>query len=294
VMVSAIITTHNRKALLKRAIESVLSQIYKDIECIVIDDASNDGTTDYISEYITENRIIYHRISEDESTGGNHARNVGISMARGKYIAFLDDDDEWLPMKIEEQVNCLIKNPGIQFVHVGGYKVYDSENGRTETVGNSSGQYIVQDFKREILTGIRTMNVAMMVEKALLLDVGGFDEKLKYLQEYELSIRLFQKTKAVYIDKPLYVVHINKADKKRLTNNVGGWERTLKIITNKHHELFDRLSQKEKTERKYYFLGDGIIRARNANDRVRLIKFYCMIFFDPRIDLMLLKRKMKK
>ena len=99
-LVSAIITTHNRKDLLKRAIDSVFAQTYPNIELIVVDDASNDGT----SEMCDDNRINYIFIPKLESHGGNYARNLGIKASKGEYCAFLDDDDYWLPTKIEKQV----------------------------------------------------------------------------------------------------------------------------------------------------------------------------------------------
>lgn len=112
--VSAIITTHNRKVLLKRSIESVFSQTYPNIELIVVDDASTDGTDDYCK--VLSLRYIY--ISKQESKGGNYARNLGIKAATGEYVAFLDDDDYWLPSKIEKQVT-LLENSDCELVYCG-------------------------------------------------------------------------------------------------------------------------------------------------------------------------------
>ena len=103
--VSAIITTHNRCDLLVRAIESVLSQTYREQECIVVDDASVDDTSEVCKRY----PVIYLQIPKEESRGGNYARNLGIKASKGKYCAFLDDDDYWLPTKIEKQVELIEK-----------------------------------------------------------------------------------------------------------------------------------------------------------------------------------------
>ena len=100
-LVSAVIITHNRKDLVMRAIESVLTQTYTNIECIVVDDASTDGTVELLS---SSEDINYIYIPKSESRGGNHARNVGIAASHGVYVAFLDDDDYWLPTKIEKQL----------------------------------------------------------------------------------------------------------------------------------------------------------------------------------------------
>ena len=106
--VSAIITTHNRLELLIKAINSVLNQTYENIELIIVDDNSTDGTRTYIQKLLLENKdISYIYISPDDSKGGNYARNLGINAASGEYIAFLDDDDEWLVDKIQKQINFL-------------------------------------------------------------------------------------------------------------------------------------------------------------------------------------------
>ena len=297
VYVSAIITTHNRKELLPRAIESVLTQTYNDMECIVIDDASSDGTTEYIKDYILSGKIVYHRIPENETKGGNHARNVGISMSKGEYIAFLDDDDEWLPDKIRTLVAALDIFPEAHFVHSAGYKEYDNEAGRRELVQlvkNIETEVVLQDLSIDILTEIRTLNIALFVKKDILVDIGEYDENLRFLQEYEMSVRLFQKTKAIYVNKPLYVIHINTSDNQRLTNNIDGWEQALKAINLKHQNLIDKLSFTQKMERKFNFLRDGINRAKTRKAYAKIAKYYSMILFNPGIDMMLIKKTIRK
>ncbi len=113
-LVSAIITTHNRIDLLPRAIKSVQEQTYPSIELIVVDDASSDGT----NEYCHKQSLQYMHIPKEESKGGNHARNLGVLAAKGEYIAFLDDDDYWLPTKIEKQMD-LIKAKDCELVYCG-------------------------------------------------------------------------------------------------------------------------------------------------------------------------------
>ena len=111
---SVIVPVYKVEKYLPNAIESVLNQTYTDIECIVVDDNSDDGTDAICKEY----PIHYIYISPSESRGGNYARNKGIRLAKGEYIAFLDDDDYWLPTKIEKQVK-LIEEKGCDLVHCG-------------------------------------------------------------------------------------------------------------------------------------------------------------------------------
>src|SRR5512138_1185650 len=94
-LVSVVIPTYNRAPLLERAIHSVLSQTYTNLEVIVIDDASTDDTQDRIKNLqLADIRIQY--IRHDRNRGSQAARNTGIHAAKGKYVAFLDSDDEWL------------------------------------------------------------------------------------------------------------------------------------------------------------------------------------------------------
>ena len=100
--ISVIIPVFNRVKLIARCINSVINQTYPVNEIIVVDDGSNDGTYDLIRTYFPQVISIYQ-----ENKGVSNARNVGIQAAKGKWIAFLDSDDEWLPNKIEKQISFI-------------------------------------------------------------------------------------------------------------------------------------------------------------------------------------------
>ncbi len=102
--VSVIIPTYNRAHLLGRAIESVLDQTYQDFEIIVVDDASADETEEVVKSF-GDDRI--NHIRHQKNKGGSAARNTGIKAARGEFIAFLDSDDEWVPKKLEKEIDRL-------------------------------------------------------------------------------------------------------------------------------------------------------------------------------------------
>jgi glycosyltransferase involved in cell wall biosynthesis len=106
-LISAIITTHNRKEMMRQAIESVLNQVPcgEAVEVIVVDDNSSDGTREVIAEY---DRARYLRAREGTPAG---TRNVGIAGSTGSWLAFLDDDDVWLPQKLQVFVAALRNNP---------------------------------------------------------------------------------------------------------------------------------------------------------------------------------------
>ena len=110
-MVSVIIPTYNREKLIKRSIESVLAQTYADLECIVVDDGSTDNTQSVV-EAIPDHRVKYVKLPEGK--GANAARNFGVSIAKGEYIAFQDSDDLWDPEKLERQL-AFMKEHGYAF-----------------------------------------------------------------------------------------------------------------------------------------------------------------------------------
>ena len=211
-MVSAIITTHNRKELLRRAIESVLSQTYLEMECIVIDDASNDGTDQICKLYPV--RYIY--IPKEESKGGNYARNLGIYAAVGEYVAFLDDDDYWLPTKIEKQVK-LIEEKDCELVFCGkrleivGHECMKFKDSLPETTYEG-------DMSRKILLTICCTTTNILAKRQALIDVGLFDESLRFWQEYELTIRMAQRKPFYFVNEVLSVYRIDKKDSSRLTD----------------------------------------------------------------------------
>ena len=272
-LVTAIITTHNRKTLLRRAIESVLNQTYTNIECIVIDDKSNDETDILCKDY----PIQYIYIPASESKGGNYARNKGIKAAKGEYIAFLDDDDYWLPTKIEKQV-ALIESKDCEMVHCG--RILETiKNGKTyykETLPNPAHY---GDMSKMILLTICTTTTNILAKKQALFDVGLFDEELKFWQEYELTIRLAQRKPFYFVNEPLSVYRIDVKDKNRLTNKYYEWKNTVKYIHKKHEELYKKLSFIEHFKLKQLIWIDALTRSKSSG--LIFLYFYYFILLLP-------------
>ena len=126
VRVSAIITTHNRADLLPRAVQSVLSQTFTDYEVIIVDDGSTDNTQDVVATLSHPRvRSLRHEVSRGQSA----AINAGIDRARGEYVAFLDDDDEWLPWKLAMQVAALDAADESVALAYGWYDYVDDRDG---------------------------------------------------------------------------------------------------------------------------------------------------------------------
>jgi glycosyltransferase involved in cell wall biosynthesis len=190
--VSAIIPTYNRADLLPRAIESVLGQTLRDLELIVVDDGSTDNTREIVERFAQrDNRIIY--LWRQNSGGPAAPRNSGIERATGKYVAFLDHDDEWMPSKLEEQVRLFEASPPeIGFVACDYLIIIG-------TGGNSISKYRLPapeggSLFRTLLENdfIRTATV-VMVRKDVFENVGGFDVSLPCGEDTEMWLRIAER-----------------------------------------------------------------------------------------------------
>ncbi len=149
-LVSIIIPTYNRANLVIRAIESALNQTYRNIELIVIDDGSKDQTPQIISQ-IKDPRIRYIRY--EENRGASHARNVGLSLAKGEFISFLDSDDEFLPQKIEKQLEAFEKSENVGAVYCDTYLLFENKRREIYRFEKLEGWvYPKRDVRRDRIT----------------------------------------------------------------------------------------------------------------------------------------------
>ena len=260
IKVTAIITTHNRLKLLKQAVESVLNQTYNNIELIVIDDHSSDGTV----EWCLNNNIT---VFKNPSKGVNKARNFGIKQAHGDYVAFLDDDDWWYNTKIEKQVE-LAKLYSCGVIYCGIRKSIKTEDGWM--YNDIYPLHINQgDVSRRILLEIFTVTSTLLINRKLLINVGLFDENINFWQEYELCIRLAQLTGFCAVNEILVNYLVDSADKSRLTNKYNKWRKSVKNIHNKHKNLYSKLTPIERIQAKRVEIWDGISRCENAGMNIQ-------------------------
>lgn len=268
-LVTAIITTHNRLELLKRAIESVFAQTYNNIELIVVDDASTDGT----SKYCTQQPLRYIFIPKEESKGGNYARNQGIRAAKGKYVAFLDDDDYWLPTKIEKQV-ALIESKDCELVHCGRkLEIVRGEGVTYRDLLPNPLEY--GDMHKKILLTICTTTTNILAKRDALFEVGLFDENLRFWQEYELTIRLAQRKPFYFVNEVLSVYRIDTSDCHRLTNKYEKWKDAVRYIHKKHARLYGRLNSIERFRVKLLVMNDAALRCKSAGMKKYYSLFAC-------------------
>jgi glycosyltransferase involved in cell wall biosynthesis len=204
-LVSAIIPTFNRAWSLGRAVDSVLAQTYRPLELIVVDDGSTDETPRLLTPLAARGLI---RLLRQPNRGVSAARNAGLATARGSLLAFLDSDDEWLPGKIEAQVEFMEQNPDQVLVQTqerwfrGGRRVNPGLRHR-----KLAGNIFIPSLERCLISPS-----AVMLRRGLLAETGGFDEDLPAAEDYDLWLRVLARYPAGLIDRELVIRHGGRPD----------------------------------------------------------------------------------
>ena len=203
--VSIILPTYNRAYILRQSIGSVLSQSFTDFELLIIDDCSTDDTSSIVSS-INDSRITY--LKTPVNSGAAAARNYGISLAQGKYIAFEDSDDMWLNNKLELQLNLMEENPECGFsYHKIYYDMGKNNHGQNLFVILPDEKIPYAQKNGDIFTQLLYDNLVgcptMLIRHDALSAIGTFDTELKALEDYDLAIRLAKKYPALFIDEVL-------------------------------------------------------------------------------------------
>jgi glycosyltransferase involved in cell wall biosynthesis len=225
--VSVVIPTHNRAQFLKAAIASVLNQTYQDFEIVVVDDASSDNTNEIV-EGFGDKRVTYIRHEINKGDAGS--RNSGIANSSGDYLAFLDDDDEWLPEKLQMQVE-LMRNSSIK---VGG--VCTGSLSVEKRSGKISGIKIPErkaDSLQEILSDNFIATSSVLLRRECFEKVGLFDETIPYNSDYDMWIRIAQDYHFECIKEPLFIYHTHE---KKLNNN-------LKLVLQGHERVLEKYNK---------------------------------------------------
>jgi len=271
-MISVVIPTHNRCELLESAINSVLNQTYNNFELIIIDDASKDSTEKYI-KCLNFDNLIY--IKNNYSVGGSEARNIGIRRSKGRFIAFLDDDDEWLPNKLKKQIELFKNDSELGLVYTGVRLNFLDLGISYDSIPKVKG-FIYNKILIKNWIGITP---AVMVKRDALDYSGLFDANIPARQDYDLWIRISKKWKIDYISEPL-VISYNRNNLNRISSDVNNYVKAIEIINKKYKEDINKLSVKEKSIRKaqqYFFLGSQTVKINNNKlAREYFVKSFCI------------------
>ena len=208
-IVAAIIPTYNREGCISRAINSVLSQSFPDIEIIVVDDGSTDNTREVVSSFGTAVRYIFQ-----ENAGQGPARNRGVNETNAKWIAFLDSDDIWLPSKIEQQIK--ISNSIGAEISFSDFALrrningegYDSWIRELKTHGYQlqlTGGLQQKALKVVAGPGDAVFTSTVMIRRDVFISTNGYNANFRRCQDVELHLRLALQRRWCFIDNILAI-----------------------------------------------------------------------------------------
>jgi len=200
--VSVIIPTFNRASTIKRAVDSVLFQSFRDFELIVVDDGSTDETQALLSDFSDKIKIL-----KTDNRGVSAARNLGAQAASGRSIAFLDSDDEWMPAKLEKQLK-LMKN--------SRFRICQTEERwiRNGKFVNKPARYKKHegDIFSHCLKLCAVTPSSVLLEKSLFFEYGGFDESLPVCEDYDLWLRMSPDQPFGLVDEELIIKYGGHGD----------------------------------------------------------------------------------
>lgn len=250
--VSVIILTYNRAHFIPSAIKSVLNQTFQDFEIIVVDDASKDNTWEVVSGFHDHRiRYIRHETNQGEAAG----RNTGVMSASGQFVAFLDDDDEWMPEKLQMQIDVLEDSPPeVGCVYTGCLGIGKTGGILDITVPKKRG-----DLFQELLMGSFITTSSLLLRRICFEKVGLFDEGISYGNDFDMWLRISKHFQFECIRAPLVKYHSHDNNiSSNLELVIGGWEALLK----KHAKLL--ASNSREHSHRYLDLGEVYCLAGNV------------------------------
>lgn len=231
--ISVIVPTYNREHVLERALDSIVAQTVDDWEIIVIDDGSTDGTPDVAARYGSRLKDRFTYVHQ-ENRGAGAARNRGIDAARGRYVAFLDSDDEFLPTKLERQLALLDLRPKLGLVY-SDYVIIETDGIRHDsafaarhplarTVDRemvAPGLHVCGDALMDVLfKGYFISTIVGMVRRDVLGESIRFNAELSFGEEWLFFLEVSRCCRAGFVDEPLSIYHcqpgsLTQTDKRR-------------------------------------------------------------------------------
>jgi glycosyltransferase involved in cell wall biosynthesis len=210
-LVAVIIPTYNRAPMLERAVQSVLSQTFRDFELVVVDDGSTDNTAELPVFKTGVPRMRYMKL--DHNRGVSRARNAGVRAISAPWLAFLDSDDEWLPEKLEKQVRWTLEHPDMPLVQTR--EIWIRRGRRVnppKTHEKSEGDLFGASLERCMITPS-----SVMLKRTLFEETGGFNESLPACEDYDLWLRITCRCRAGLVDEYLLRRYGGHADQLSAT-----------------------------------------------------------------------------
>jgi glycosyltransferase involved in cell wall biosynthesis len=209
-LVSAVIPTYNRTSQTVAAVESVLAQTYPNVEVIVVDDGSNDGSGKVVDEFVNQKFNAGHRVFffSQPNQGASAARNTGIAKAQGEFIGFLDSDDLWFPEKLEWQLKALERFKDECSACITDALLVDAaglDRGSFESQGRHYQEAIgiEQDATKSLARSFCFWVSSLLVRAETIRQIGAFNPKISFVEDRDIFFRLSLVTSIAYVNKLL-------------------------------------------------------------------------------------------
>lgn len=200
--ISVVVPVFNREKTLRRSLESVLGQSFRDFEVVVVDDCSTDGSLKVAEEVAATDRRV-RVISLSRNRGAAYCRNCGVDHSKGNIIAFQDSDDVWLPDRLKVQMEAMRVNGASVVIGRFNKHNYGVDDGISPSRDVKDG---FVDFET-VLKGGLVATPTILIEKCLMLE-NQFDTALKWCEDYEWSIRIAEQTRFYLVDDVVVDVHL--------------------------------------------------------------------------------------
>ena len=247
-LISVIIPAYNVEKYIQDAIKSVISQTYSNIEIIVVDDGSTDGTKNVIDPFLKNNQIVY---LYQNNKGLSGARNSGIKIAKGEYIALLDADDLYLPSKIEKQVLFAEHNPDYDFFYCDVDFFID---GKPDKILKSHYIHCTEDIFKHLLRANFINPSTLFFKKQTFDKFGVFDESFERAEDLEYYLRvLLNGARFCFINETLFISRIRQS---------GNFQSNQVLMQSSILKIFETVKLKLNSEKIKEYCLDDIINKR--------------------------------
>lgn len=257
--ISVIIPTYNRSYCLERAIESVLSQSYKNFDLWIVDDGSTDETQELLKKYCDHPQV---HLLKTENRGVSAARNYAAKLSDGQWLSFLDSDDEWLKDKLQKQVDFIKAHPSIRLVHGEEIWIRNGKRVNQKKVHKKSGGMI---FKRALGLCLISPS-AVSLKRDLYFEHGGFDEDFIVCEDYDLWLKVTHKEEIGFIEDPIinkYGGHEDQLSAKYFAMDFYRVKSMIQLAANYKLDSEDYLALLEMVQRKCEILLKGYEKHQN-------------------------------
>ncbi|MEY8412514.1 glycosyltransferase family 2 protein [Lachnospiraceae bacterium 62-26] len=258
-MISVVIPTYNREKTIKMAVDSVLDQTYRDIELIIVDDASTDNTKEVISK-MTDERIHYVQVKEN--AGACNARNIGAKLAKGEYIAFQDSDDWWHSDKLEKQYRFM-EEKGLDFSFCGMTRIMLENPNRKYYYPNINMDDSKEYFEQ--LLYLNRVGTQTIMCKSICFEKIEFDVALKRFQDWDFALQASRNYSIGYLRESLVdsFVQLDSISKNSDANNQA-WR-------NLYEKYMEDIARYSYIKAKYLFrIGNEIV----LKDQSQAVRYY--------------------